>query len=136
MSLPIAFGLYFICWWLVFFVMLPIGVDPRKSSVWMLITRPRRAGGVTVCKYALTLDPNRMLNAPSSVSSGINTAHVEANGTANSSAVNPIAPTKIRRRVTRPRLAISSAEPTLSTTRGQAAASARSLRRSIDMAGR
>jgi predicted secreted protein len=25
MSLPIAFGLYFICWWLVFFMVLPIG---------------------------------------------------------------------------------------------------------------
>ncbi len=26
MSLPIALGVYFICWWLAFFVMLPIGV--------------------------------------------------------------------------------------------------------------
>ncbi|HKJ60931.1 MAG TPA: DUF1467 family protein [Hyphomicrobiales bacterium] len=25
MSLPIAFGVYFICWWLVFFIVLPIG---------------------------------------------------------------------------------------------------------------
>jgi predicted secreted protein len=25
MSLPIAVGLYFICWWMVFFTMLPIG---------------------------------------------------------------------------------------------------------------
>jgi predicted secreted protein len=26
MSTPIAIGLYFICWWLAFFIMLPIGV--------------------------------------------------------------------------------------------------------------
>lgn len=25
MSLPIAFGVYFICWWLAFFMVLPIG---------------------------------------------------------------------------------------------------------------
>lgn len=32
MSLPIAFGLYFICWWLVFFVMLPIGVVTHADT--------------------------------------------------------------------------------------------------------
>lgn len=26
MSIPIALGLYFICWWLAFFIVLPIGV--------------------------------------------------------------------------------------------------------------
>ena len=32
MSLPIAFGVYFICWWLVFFVMLPIGVHTHADA--------------------------------------------------------------------------------------------------------
>jgi predicted secreted protein len=33
MSLGIAFGVYFICWWLAFFIMLPIGVrtDEREA---------------------------------------------------------------------------------------------------------
>jgi predicted secreted protein len=26
MTLPVALGVYFICWWLAFFIMLPIGV--------------------------------------------------------------------------------------------------------------
>jgi len=34
MSVPIAIGLYFICWWLAFFIMLPIGVrTPEGDAV-------------------------------------------------------------------------------------------------------
>jgi predicted secreted protein len=34
MSIPIAIGLYFICWWLAFFIMLPIGVrTPEGDAV-------------------------------------------------------------------------------------------------------
>lgn len=34
MSYPIAFGLYFICWWLAFFIVLPIGVrTPEIDAV-------------------------------------------------------------------------------------------------------
>jgi predicted secreted protein len=34
MSVPIAIGLYFICWWLAFFIMLPIGVrTPEADAV-------------------------------------------------------------------------------------------------------
>jgi predicted secreted protein len=34
MSIPIAIGLYFICWWLAFFIMLPIGVrTPEVDEV-------------------------------------------------------------------------------------------------------
>jgi predicted secreted protein len=34
MSVPIAIGLYFICWWLAFFIMLPIGVrTPELDAV-------------------------------------------------------------------------------------------------------
>jgi predicted secreted protein len=32
MSLPIALGVYFICWWLAFFVMLPIGVRTETDE--------------------------------------------------------------------------------------------------------
>ncbi len=32
MSLPIAIGVYFICWWLAFFVMLPIGVHTHADA--------------------------------------------------------------------------------------------------------
>lgn len=32
MSLPIAFGVYFICWWLAFFIMLPIGVRTEEEG--------------------------------------------------------------------------------------------------------
>ena len=32
MSLPIAFGVYFICWWLAFFIMLPIGVRTETDE--------------------------------------------------------------------------------------------------------
>jgi predicted secreted protein len=32
MSLPIAFGVYFICWWLAFFIMLPIGVRIEEEG--------------------------------------------------------------------------------------------------------
>jgi predicted secreted protein len=31
MSLPISLGLYFICWWLAFFVMLPFGVQTHAD---------------------------------------------------------------------------------------------------------
>jgi len=31
MSLPMAFGIYFICWWLAFFIVLPIGVRPQSD---------------------------------------------------------------------------------------------------------
>ncbi len=31
MSLPIAVGVYFICWWLAFFLMLPIGVRTQAD---------------------------------------------------------------------------------------------------------
>jgi predicted secreted protein len=34
MSIPIAIGLYFICWWLAFFIVLPIGVRiPEESAL-------------------------------------------------------------------------------------------------------
>ena len=34
MSVPIAIGLYFICWWLAFFIVLPIGVRvPAQDEV-------------------------------------------------------------------------------------------------------
>src|SRR5687768_6713956 len=78
----------------------------------MLITRPRRAGGVTVCKWTLALDPNMMLNAPSSTSNGISTYHELANETANSNTLNPAAPMKMRFRETLPRLAMNSADTT------------------------
>lgn len=32
MSLPIAFGVYFICWWLVLFMILPIGVRTQADE--------------------------------------------------------------------------------------------------------
>jgi predicted secreted protein len=32
MSLPIALGIYFICWWLVLFALLPIGVRTPGES--------------------------------------------------------------------------------------------------------
>lgn len=32
MSLPIALGVYFICWWLVFFMMLPVGVRTQADA--------------------------------------------------------------------------------------------------------
>lgn len=32
MSIPIAIGLYFICWWLAFFIMLPIGVRTPEGD--------------------------------------------------------------------------------------------------------
>ena len=32
MSLPVALGIYFICWWLAFFVMLPIGVRTQADA--------------------------------------------------------------------------------------------------------
>ncbi|MGF1619428.1 MAG: DUF1467 family protein [Rhodomicrobiaceae bacterium] len=32
MSLPISFGIYFICWWLAFFIMLPIGVRTHSDA--------------------------------------------------------------------------------------------------------
>lgn len=31
MSLPIAFGVYFICWWLVLFALLPIGMGSAED---------------------------------------------------------------------------------------------------------
>lgn len=31
MSIPIALGLYFICWWLAFFIVLPIGVRTAEG---------------------------------------------------------------------------------------------------------
>ena len=34
MSIPVAIGIYFICWWLAFFIMLPIGVrTPMEEEV-------------------------------------------------------------------------------------------------------
>jgi predicted secreted protein len=32
MSIPVAIGLYFICWWLAFFMMLPIGVRTAEGD--------------------------------------------------------------------------------------------------------
>lgn len=32
MSIPIALGIYFICWWLAFFMMLPIGVRTHADA--------------------------------------------------------------------------------------------------------
>ncbi|WP_088347627.1 MULTISPECIES: DUF1467 family protein [Rhodomicrobium] len=32
MSLPIALGIYFICWWLAFFIVLPIGVHTQADA--------------------------------------------------------------------------------------------------------
>lgn len=32
MSTPIAIGVYFICWWLAFFIMLPIGVRTQADQ--------------------------------------------------------------------------------------------------------
>lgn len=32
MSLPIAIGVYFICWWLAFFIMLPMGVSTHSDE--------------------------------------------------------------------------------------------------------
>ena len=32
MTLPIAVGIYTICWWLVFFIMLPIGVRTQAEE--------------------------------------------------------------------------------------------------------
>ncbi len=32
MSLPISIAIYFICWWLAFFVMLPFGVQTQPDS--------------------------------------------------------------------------------------------------------
>lgn len=32
MSIPIAVGLYFICWWLAFFIVLPIGVQTPEEN--------------------------------------------------------------------------------------------------------
>jgi predicted secreted protein len=32
MSLPVALGLYFICWWLVFFAVLPFGVHTQADA--------------------------------------------------------------------------------------------------------
>jgi predicted secreted protein len=47
MSVPIAFGLYFICWWLAFFIMLPIGVRvPEADEV-----EPGMADSAPVAPY-------------------------------------------------------------------------------------
>lgn len=32
MSLPVAFGVYFICWWLVLFALLPIGMGSADDG--------------------------------------------------------------------------------------------------------
>jgi predicted secreted protein len=32
MTLPVALGVYFICWWLAFFIMLPIGVRVAEDD--------------------------------------------------------------------------------------------------------
>lgn len=57
MSLPIALGVYFICWWLAFFIVLPIGVrmpDPDALEPGMADSAPvapflwRKALGATV----------------------------------------------------------------------------------------
>jgi predicted secreted protein len=32
MTLPVAIGVYFICWWLAFFIMLPIGVRTQADE--------------------------------------------------------------------------------------------------------
>src|SRR5690349_1380444 len=78
----------------------------------MLITRPRRAGGVTVWRWTLALDPNRMLKAPRAIRSGISTIQLDANGMLNSRMLKPAAPMKMRCRVTLLRLAIIRADPT------------------------
>ena len=55
MSVPIAIGLYFICWWLAFFIMLPIGVrTPDAVEPGMADSAPiapylwRKALGATI----------------------------------------------------------------------------------------
>jgi predicted secreted protein len=32
MTLPVALGVYFICWWLVLFAVLPFGVNPPEQE--------------------------------------------------------------------------------------------------------
>ena len=55
MSVPIAIGLYFICWWLAFFIMLPIGVrTPEADAV-----EPGMADSAPIAPYLWREGPRR-----------------------------------------------------------------------------
>lgn len=47
MSIPIALGLYFICWWLAFFIMLPIGVRTLERDA----VEPGMADSAPIAPY-------------------------------------------------------------------------------------
>jgi hypothetical protein len=93
----------------------PMGVDPRNTTEYSAITRPRMAGVAPSCRVELTPAANVTLANPSGASATISSARLGARAAARELAPKPIAAPTSRRSLMRPRAPVASApeiEPT------------------------
>jgi len=90
----------------------PIGVEPRKTTEYSAITRPRIAGSTASWSEELTPAAKVTLAAPSGSSASTCSGRVGASATSSSASANAVAAATRRRGDTRPRALAASAPDT------------------------